>query len=621
MSEHTYKHPSLSSQRDLRTGRREQTRMLAPGPWCWPKKDLNRGAYDSAMEAVGAPPRQLEPGEVALVTLDVSRGAARAEVWALQIRPEPKPASTAEIIGEAREAWLDAQCALPRSLPVLWGSVSSQHDKLGPFKKLYSERTGSISEIDDRSIGLALGLALASRILEIPIPGDVIAVASLEEDGALGRVDGLTEVLTAIDQLALSVDRVIVSSAQYDEAVATLKALDIERLEVVGFSTLSAALDALLDNPARAIDAVSPEDRAALVDSFFRLAIGERHASLRWGPIESAAGRVLKDWGSDLEPHQQRALEFTQAIAARHHYKRGTLSLPSDDWLQWFPNPLRLKVLAHATQQASDTGAPEPGAILELTRSACPELVPLLDATPPKDLTNITLDPRRLDDCFAPHLRLLGAIGRMRYSAQGDLYGAIYAQLMVCIGWQRFWEYDETTYPLSALFTYVAALSMEDGASRDAPALFKYVDALWAESQRGGRRCREDPYVRLARGRALTTLMRYDEAREELDPLVNNLSKQAEQLKLSAARWRLRCPQPDAAVNALAMSTDPRAALYKSLRDLDSARISHNLPRAKAAAERVYNEQQLLCETLLSGAGLKLTDDKAPAFLARRYPY
>ena len=377
----------------------------------------------------------------------------------------------------------------------------------------------------------------------------------------------------------------------------------------------------LLDDPARAIDAATPEQQRALVDSFFRLAIGERHASLQWGPIERAAERALSKWGANLEPHQRRALEFTQAIAARHHYKRGTLTLPSDDWLDWFPNPLRLRVLAHATQQACDTGAPDPKAILDLTRKACPELSPLLDATFNGDIKSASLDPRRLDDCFAPHLRLLGAIGRMRYSAQGDLLGAIYTQLMTCIGWQRFWEYDETTYPLSALFTYVSALAVDPGGARQAPALFERIDALWAESQRGGRHCREDPYVRLARGRALATLMRYDEASAELDPLVNNLSRQAEQLRLSAARWRLRCPNPGPAANALAMSSDPRAALYKALRDLDSARSDGDAGKAAASAERVYNEQTSLCETLLKGAGLKLGDADAPAFLARRYPY
>lgn len=621
MSEHVYEHPSLSSQRDLRTGKRDQERMLSPGPWCWPDKHVDRDAYDSARDAVGAPPRFLEPGEVAFVTLDTSHGVARAELWALQIRPEPRPPSNGVFTGEAREAWLDAQCALPRSLPVLWGAVSARHDQLGPVLKLYSERTGSSSEIDDRSLGLAFGLALASSVLAIQVPGDVIAIASLDESGALGRVDGLNEMLRAIDQLALSVKRVVVASAQHDEARAELESLRIDRLELLSYSTLSAALDALLDDPARAIDAATPEQQRALVDSFFRLAIGERHASLQWGPIERAAERALSKWGANLEPHQRRALEFTQAIAARHHYKRGTLTLPSDDWLDWFPNPLRLRVLAHATQQACDTGAPDPKAILDLTRKSCPELSPLLDATFNGDIKSASLDPRRLDDCFAPHLRLLGAIGRMRYSAQGDLLGAIYTQLMTCIGWQRFWEYDETTYPLSALFTYVSALAVDPGGARQAPALFERIDALWAESQRGGRHCREDPYVRLARGRALATLMRYDEASAELDPLVNNLSRQAEQLRLSAARWRLRCPNPGPAANALAMSSDPRAALYKALRDLDSARSDGDAGKATASAERVYNEQTSLCETLLKGAGLKLGDADAPAFLARRYPY
>ncbi len=624
MSNHVYEHPSASSQRDLRAGQRAQDRLLSPGPWCWPRKTDDPDAYASAEGAVGTPPRALEPGEVLLVTID-AQGSSRGELWAMAMQPEPRAPSKAEFVGAGSDAWLDAQCALPRALPLLWGAVRERDDWLGPIIKLHSERTDALAQLKDRSCGFAFGLALASSVCKVTPPDDVAAIATLDERGALGRVGNIAERLRIVDALALSVTRVVVATSQRDEAQAALDRMGIERLEVVPFSTLSAALDVLLDEPARAIDDAATDERGELVDAFFRLALGESNASLKWGPIERSAERALELWSSQLTPHHRRALEFTRAIAARHHYKHGLLELPSNDWLQWFPLPLRLRVLAHATQQASDTGAPDPSAILALTRESCPELSELLGPTVEGDLSGASIDTSVTDRCCAPHLRLLGAIGRMRYSALGDLNGAILTQLAVCVGWQRCWEYDETTYPLSALFTYVSALALDPGPdSQHAEDLFSQVDALWGESQRGGRRCREDPYVRLARGRALTTLLRYDEASAELDPLVNNLSKQAEQLRLSAARWRLRGANrssANAAHDALSRSEDPRATLYRALLDLDVALASGDFGAYSDAATRVRREQSGLCDTLLGGAGLTLDDMEAPAFLARRYPY
>jgi hypothetical protein len=603
----------------------QQRRILEPGPWCWPDPAANPGARAHAERAVGAAtPRVLAAGQVALVTIHGEGAGARGELWALSMRDDTTAGADAQFLAGARDAWLDAQCALPRALPLLWRSVREQHARLGPVSALYPAPENTSPTLDGRSFGLAFGLALASSVVGVPAPADVVATATLDELGRLGRVEGLGPKLEVIDRIALSVRRVAIATEQLGEARDLLKRLGITRLELVPFSSLSRALEHLLSDPARAIDAATRPERGELVHSFFQLALGERRASVEWAPIERAADRALERWAGDLEPDHARMLEFARAVAARHHYNKGTLTLPTPEWLSRFTLSMRLGILAHTAQQAADTGAPDPDRVLALARRACPDLE-ILAAPPPEDLADLAFDSRMVDACFAPHLRLLGAIGRMRYTTMGDLRGAIRDQLAVCVGWQRAWRHEETTYPLAALFTTLSALAREPGVDTHHVArLFERVEDLWGTSQRGGRRCRDNVYVRIGRGRALAALGRRAEAAAELDPLLDDLSRHAEQMRLSAARWRLRCGQGaglGAAREVLAGSEDPRAELYRALATLDRALDARDHDAARAQAELVRAEQRELCDTLLAGAGLAPGDPGAPAFLARRYPY
>ena len=119
-----YRHPSHSRRRDTERGRIAQRKLLEPGPWCWPDTAHDPDACSSAELAVTSrSPRVIRAGEVALVTVHDDGVQVRGELWALSMRDDPKKDADAEFLSGAIDAWLDAQCALPRALPLLWNSV------------------------------------------------------------------------------------------------------------------------------------------------------------------------------------------------------------------------------------------------------------------------------------------------------------------------------------------------------------------------------------------------------------------------------------------------------------------------------------------------------------------
>ena len=133
-----YRHPSHALRAGTRSGTLQQRRILTPGPWCWPDRAADPDARAHAERAMGTPePRVLAAGQVALVTVHGEGERARGELWALSMRDDPGVGTDAQFLSGARDAWLDAQCALPRALPLLWRSVREQHARLGPVSTLY----------------------------------------------------------------------------------------------------------------------------------------------------------------------------------------------------------------------------------------------------------------------------------------------------------------------------------------------------------------------------------------------------------------------------------------------------------------------------------------------------
>jgi len=172
-----------------RTGetRTADTRSAATtlGPWCW------------SVHSAGAP--EMAVGIAPAVTL---RGGTVA-LWALTSENVPPSAHRAALGAEAMASWHAAVLALPRSLPVLWRDLRELAQQPPVPVHLCShlaepgiERRDRV--VDGGSFGLAFLLQLASRVLSLPLPPDVIASVAIDELGRTSRVDGLYEKLEGI---------------------------------------------------------------------------------------------------------------------------------------------------------------------------------------------------------------------------------------------------------------------------------------------------------------------------------------------------------------------------------------------------------------------------------------
>ena len=201
---------------------------MALGPWCW------------SVHAAGAP--EMPVGIAPAVTL---RGGTVA-LWALTSNvPANVPATLhrAALGAEATASWHAAVLALPRSLPVLWRDLRelAQHPPVplhlcSHLAEPGIERRDRV--VDGGSFGLAFLLQLASRVLSLPLPPDLIASVAIDELGRTSRVDGLFEKLDGIATLAPRISRVLVAASQHDEV-----RISAGRLQLVPVRTAAQALE------------------------------------------------------------------------------------------------------------------------------------------------------------------------------------------------------------------------------------------------------------------------------------------------------------------------------------------------------------------------------------------
>lgn len=594
-------HVCYHSHRERPRNRERAWRFLAGGPWVWPRHDEDPDAYAYALDVYASTPPKPTVGEGLLVAVHEGRG----ELWVLP-GPGGRAVGAGELVETAREAWRDAECALPRSLPVLWRSVR-EHTQHIPRPAELHPRQRADATLTGRSFGLAFALRNVSLIFGQPVPADLIASACVDELGQLGPVEGLEAKLRVVLDQAPSVRRFIVAKGQGDAAHQILDGLGQRgRLQIIEHERLGAAVAEVFPGLEGAMDRQSgtAEGRDQLVESFFRLAMGERVAAIDWSPVARSARHALESWGDRLDAEARQRLVFSAAVAERHDNNKGKLPLPDVAWLLRLPAPMRVSVLAHVTQQAADTGSPEPRGVLRLANEWIP-------------------NPH---EAFPEHLRLLGARGRLHYSALGDVQMAMEDQLQALRGWQERWMYQEMSYPLSVLYLYVGVLAAE-APPQDTLAAERYAEAARFEEEllRGGASGRANAYVQLARGRALVELGRLDEARQALEPLVT-MQHIATHVPWSALRWLLRACPPEARGAHLerlrrGAVEDHEARLMRDLVSLDEALRQGDVASARASFMTLYAQQEELCALLLRGAHLTPEDPRAPAFLARRYPY
>ena len=298
------------------------------------------------------------------------------------------------------------------------------------------------SAIDGPSFGLALALSLASIVFDCPLPGDIVASATVDAAGNVGPVGGLDRKIAGLQRMAPRVTRLIVAASQREEAEAHAG----DHLQIVPVLHAAEAIDiAFADQLSGLIVAAGedPQRRDELTESFFRLALLGSDVLVDWAPVMRGAKLALDRW-TDLEPGARYRLAFAHAVAARHHQNSGTIGMPPDGWLASLPRVLRVQVIAHLVQQAADTCTPAPASIE-------PQADQLLD--------------HPLADSAECDLRLRGAIARL-YAVTGRAATALALQEQLAHAFAAIYADGNIAYPLSEWARLAGALRDEASLGR-----------------------------------------------------------------------------------------------------------------------------------------------------------
>lgn len=416
--------------------RREYLAAVLASPWCWPADpELERAALAADFE----PPPPPSPGEVLLVSVS----GARTALWRLAPEGRAHP-DDRELVGAGRQAAERAWRLAARDMPVI--------RDLRPLADPGLWRARTVACLDDphqeatlagESFGLGLWLASASRLLDTPVPADVAALGRLDDHGCVHAVDGLGAKLRVLAEWAVGVRTVLVAMEQQQEATAIASDL-APRLRVIGVSSVAEALarafpgglEGLLELASRQWhDERRRADEA--LDALYQQALDNQALLLGWAGVASAA-EILADVLAD-DPARASAARFVLQVARRHDGHTAPIAWPDRDWLAGQHRPVRLQIVAHVLQAATDSGDPE---LMQAITRAREHLAPPVE--------------RHRED-----LMILGAIGRAQ-ALGGRLEQAASTLLDAIDGWRGIRRIHEASYALSECLRVLGLLQRPD---------------------------------------------------------------------------------------------------------------------------------------------------------------
>jgi hypothetical protein len=455
-----------------------------------------------------------------------------------------RPGGTGATLGPAiRASWRDAGIAVPRGLPVLWTSMHDATARSPDITCLASIRsTSGVPDlrypIDGPSFGLAFCLGLASSVLDCPLPGDIVASATVDAAGNVGPVGGLARKVAGLVRMAPQVTRLVVAAAQRSEAEAEAG----DHLHIVPVTHAAEAIDVAFGDRLSGLIVDAGQDaqrRTELTASFFRLALMGSDGLVDWAPVMRGAKLALDRW-TDISADGRYRLEFALAVAARHHANGGVIGMPPGAWLASLPRMLRVQLLAHLTQQSADTGAPAPDVI---EQPAARELDHPIEESSPAEL------------------RLRGALARLA-SVTGHPGTALAAQERLAHAFAAIYADQDVAYPLAEWARLAGALG-DEASLRRAQAFHDRMLGV------GGYRGLGPRYVELALLRGRLFVNADDaEARDAAWQLGSDATL-PDHVRSCAQRWAGGAGRE--ALQQAALRGDPVAARNLELAQLDDA--------------------------------------------------
>jgi len=527
-----------------------------------------------------------------------------AYLWMIDGRTDTAISGDADLGDSCRQSWHTAALALPRSVPLLWTSLTAAHATLPRLHLVATCFTGSgvtptCRVVRGPSFGLAFLLVLASRVFRVRLQGDAVASAAITEDGALEPVEGLQLKIETITNLMPQTRRLLVAADQKEQALEYAAG----RLEVIGVASASQALEEVFGDGLADLLLQEGSDanrREQLADWFFRFSLTGRGELVDWSPVAVAARRALETW-SELTNDQRFKLGFARGVAERHEWNGGTLPVPSGDWLLARPAPLRTHLVAHLVQQVADAGQP-----------LWSEVQPLVSLVRQPVVT----------EAHAMQLRLEGALARL-WAVTGRPLDALKLQEELARAYFDSLLYSDVSFPLAEWFRLSGVVG-DQGSFDRADKMRAAVDAV------GGFGLHGSVYVDLARCKALSCLHPIDGTVIATFSKIAHESRAPQHVRWSAARWlfqhrdavhdRVRAALWTAMEQTAAL-TNPRhshaAAVNLALARLDAGIRVTAVTQCDEAVAQLRALEPGLFDHLKAAAPLS----EVAKYIARHYPY
>lgn len=490
-------------------------------PWGFPhRKDLAAIAVQQFPEIIPSPIPA--PGSSLLVS-HTPGASSRTALWELVASPPKMQPLQYSFLDRAVATLERSEQLVLKDLPIfpLHRAPGVLHPasvaKRWSARHIVSNPVGVDAVLDGASFGLAMCIGVASMHMGLPAPVELCALACVQPDGCLGKVGELENKLKIVAGWALGVVRVIVAEPQRDDACEIAKTISAD-FEIVPADCLSSALKLVFPNMVDEV--VSHWKKQGVVkkaaDNLFFTALKGSNIMLGWNGIAEAARRlegILREVeGSTDQPAVYRSW-FAGQVARRHEGNVAPIEWPDSAWLAALGRPLRLRVMAHAVQSATDGSE---GREREYAESALAYLA-------------------AAGEEHAEDLILRGAIGRA-FAAVRDYTLASQHLLKTLEGWKALDELMESTLALSEYFRVRGILGDESGVRR---AMEEWGEPL---SMLPGCPAISMAFVHLAAGRALVQIGQPEEGMAQLGDASSGVDWEAvpAHLKWSRRRWLAR---------------------------------------------------------------------------------
>ena len=338
----------LLAQDTLSVFERREVEAALGHPWLWPTAP----ALEARAHALGLRrPADAPPGEVLL--LSFSHGTP-ARGGLARLTRAPATFGGELTLGRSALSALQRSFGLvTRDLPQLVRPEALTRREVWSGTLLHGGPR-NLRTLEGESFGLSFALSAASLLADVRLPCELAASAVVRPDGSLAPVAGLAAKVRVLRANALGVRRLLVAEAQVEEA----REACADRLVVEGYATLGQALEAVLPRLGEATPEAwrTPGAAQAVARQLFQLILRPQKPMLGWGGVVRAAEMLLEALPPEDREHR-RLVAFTGEVARRHQGLRAPLPWPDDEALAHAQAPVRLTLLAHVVQAATDAGA------------------------------------------------------------------------------------------------------------------------------------------------------------------------------------------------------------------------------------------------------------------------